>query len=165
MRTNRVLGLAAALALGVAIVCAGVVLAQARESTLGKQRGFGFGPVMAFNRVARQLNLSAGQQQQIKDIVRGHKDDIKALVDQGFTARTALRQAIAGGNSDQIAGAVSQLSGVELKAAQMKARIRAQVFGDVLQPDQRTRADQLLAQFAQRADRRRQRIERFLDQF
>ena len=165
MRTNRVLELAAALALIVAVVCAGIVRAQAGESPLGKRRGFGFGRIMALNHVARQLNLSAGQRQRIKDIVRSHKDDIKALVDQGFAARTALRQAIAGGNGDQIAGAVSQMSGVELKAAQLKARIRAQAFSEVLQPDQRTRADQLLAQLAQGADRRRQRIERFLDQF
>lgn len=163
MRTNRILGLAAALALITAVVSAGIVRAQTGDNPLGRRRGFG--PMMAFNHIARQLNLSAGQRQQIKDIVASHQADIKALVDQGFAARTALRQAIASGNSDQIAAAVSQRSGVELKAAQMKARIRAQVFADVLQPDQRTRADQLLAQIAQRADRRHQRIDRLLDRF
>ena len=120
---------------------------------------------MALNYIGRQLNLTAQQKQQIKDIVRGRKDDIKALVDERFAARKALRQAIAGGNDDAIAAAVNQVSAVELKGARLRAQLRAKIFSDVLQPDQRTKADDLLARFEQRADRRRQRVEQFLARF
>jgi Spy/CpxP family protein refolding chaperone len=164
MRTSSALRLAAGLVLIVAVVSAGVVLAQAPGSPFGKGRGFGFRRMIALSYMARQLNLTDQQKQQIRDIVKSHKDDIKALVDQGFAARKALRQAIASGNNDQVAGAVSQLSGVELNAAQLRAQIRAKIFSDVLQPDQRAKADQLSVQFEQKADRWRQRIDQFLDQ-
>jgi Spy/CpxP family protein refolding chaperone len=161
MRTDRILGFAAALVLIVAVACAGVVWAQTSGSPMAK----GFGRrMMALTYVARQLNLSDAQRQQIKTIVKAHKQDIKALVDGRFAARRALRQAIAGGNADQIAAAASQMSSVELKAAQMKALIRGQVFGEVLQPDQRSKAEELLSQFEQKADARHQRIDRFLEQ-
>ncbi len=162
-RKDKVLGFAAALVLVAAVALAGVVWAQTSGLSPGQGRGFHVRGLMALNYVARQLNLTAEQKQQIKDIVKSRKDDIKALVDQGFAAHKALRQAIATGNNDQIAAAVSQVSAVQLKAAQLRAQLRARIYSDVLQPDQRTKADQLAAQFDQKADQWRQRIEQFLD--
>jgi Spy/CpxP family protein refolding chaperone len=165
MRSNKVLGFAAALALGLAVVSAAVVWAQAPGAAAGRAWGFGFRRLVALNYLGRQLNLTSQQKQQIKDIVGSRKDDIKALVDQGFATRKTLRQAIAGGNSDEIASAATQVSAVELKGAQLRAQLRARIFSDVLQPDQRSKADQLAAQFEQKADRWRQRIEALLDTF
>jgi Spy/CpxP family protein refolding chaperone len=165
MRANKVLGFTAALTLAVAVVAAAVVWAQASGTMAGKGGRFGLGRLMTLNYVGRQLNLTAQQRTQVKDIVRSHKDDIKALVDQGFAARKALRQAIAGGNADAIAAAVQQVASVQLKGAQLRAQVRAKIFNDVLQPDQRSKASDLLAQFEQKADQRRQRIDQFLDTF
>ncbi len=164
MRVNRVLSFAAALTLLVAVAAA-VVWAQTPGTWSGKGHGFGFRRFVTLNYIGRQLNLTATQKQQIKDIVRGRKDDIKALVDQGFAARKALRQAIAGGNNDAIAAAANQVSAVQVKAAQLRAQLRAKIFSDVLQPDQRSKADQMLAQFEQKAEQRRQRVEQFLEKF
>lgn len=164
MRANKVWAFAAVLTLVVAVVCGAIVWAQAPAGG-GRQHLLGLRGFMTLRRAGRQLNLTAQQTQQIRDIVTGRKDDIIALLDQSFAARKALRHAIAGGNSDEIAAAVNQVSAVELRGAQLRAQIRAKVFSDVLQPDQRSKADQLLAQIDQRADQRRQRIERFLDRF
>ncbi len=161
MRTNKVLGLAAALALIVALVSAGVVVAQTKRNATGVGRGFY--AARAFNHIGQEIGLTDQQKQQIKDIVRSRKTDIKALIDQGFAARKALREAVAANDDDHIAAAVTQLSGVERKAAELKAQVRAKVFSDVLQPDQRAKADQLLSQFEQKADQRRQHIEEWLD--
>ncbi len=161
MRGNRLLAGAVVLTLGLAVTSAAVVWAQAK--TAGQGNGFGFRPAIALNRIARQLNLTADQKQQIKDIVKARRDEIKSLLDEAFADRKALRQAIAAGNNDQIASAVKQLSSVELKGAELRAQVRAKIFSDVLQPDQRTRAEQLSAQIDQRAGRVRERIERFLD--
>lgn len=163
MRANRVLGLAAALTLVIAATLAAIVWAQAPAAGSSRGPGFGVRRFMALNYIGRQLNLTAGQKQQIKDIVKAHKDDMKALVDQGFAARKALRQAVAGDNNDEIASAVNQLSAVELKRAQLRAQIRAKIFTTVLQPDQRSKANDLLSRADRRADRRRAQIERFLD--
>ena len=165
VRMNRVLGFAAALTLAMAVGAAAVVWAQSPRPWPGKNRGFGVRRFMALNYVGRQLNLTDQQMQQIKDIVRNHKDNIKALVDQGFAARKALREAIAGGSGDLIAAAVQQLSAVQLKGAQLRAQLRAKIFSDVLTPEQRSKAGDLLAQVEQRADRRRQRIDQFIDGF
>jgi Spy/CpxP family protein refolding chaperone len=165
MRVNRLLGFAAALTLLVAVVAAAVVWAQAPGAWAGRVHAFGFRRYMALNYIGRQLNLTAQQKQQIKDIVRGRKGDVKALVDQGFAARKALRQAIAGGNNDAIAAAASQMSAVVVKGAQLRAQLRAKIFSDVLQADQRSKANELLAQFEQKADQRRQHAEQFLDEF
>ncbi len=161
MRTNKVLTLFSILALTVAIGSAGVVIAQTRRNA---GAGGGFHALRAFNHLAQQLNLTDQQRQQIKDLVRSHKEDIKALIDQGFAERKALREAIVAGNNDQISAAVNRLSAVELKGAELEAQLRAKVFNDVLQADQRAKAEQLLAQFQQKADQRRQRLEQFLDQ-
>ncbi len=164
MRANKVWAFAAVLTLVVAVVCGAIVWAQAPEGA-ARQRLFGLRALIAFRHVGRQLNLTAQQTQQIRQIVEGRKDDIRALLDQSFAARKALRHAVAGGNHDEIAAAVSQMSAVELKAADLRADLRAKVFNDVLQPDQRSKAEQLLSQFDQKADQRRQRVERYLDRF
>lgn len=162
MKTNRLFAFAAAVALVVAVTSAAVVWAQARTDP-GTHVRFGF--IRALARIGRQLNLTDQQKEQIKGIVRSHKADIKALVDQRFAARKALRDAVAGGDSTQIASAARQWSDVQVKATQLRARIRAAIFGNVLQPDQRAKAEQLESRFEQRASRRHQRIDAFIDGF
>ncbi len=164
MRANRVFALAAATMLVVAVASAAVVRArQAPGGTIGGHRGFGMGPLMALNYISQQLNLTDQQKQQVKDIVRSRRDDIKALVDQWFSARRTLRRAIDGGNDQDVASAVSQVASVEVKAAQLHAALRARIFTEVLQPDQRARAAELETRFGQKADQWRQRIDAFLD--
>ncbi len=162
MRNNRLLGFAAALALIVAVTSAAVVWAQSGTG-LGRHARFGFGRTFLY--AGRQLNLTDQQKEQIRAIVRSHKTDIKALVDERFAARKALRQAVSGGDSAQISDAARRLTDVQVKAAQTRAQIRAAIFNNVLQPDQRAKAGQLIARLEQRASRRRQRIDELIDQF
>ncbi len=165
--TDTVLGIAAGLMLVAALASAGVVLwAQApnRPGATGAGHLFGRGPLQMLNFAARQLNLTDVQTQQIKDVVRGRKAEIKGLVDDWFAARKALRQAVDADNSAAIADAIKRMSDVERSGAQLKAQIRSEIFNTVLNADQRTKAARLEQQLDQRADGLRQRIDRFLDQ-
>ena len=165
MRTSKLWAFAAVLTLVVALVCGAVVWAQTPLRGGGRQRLFGLRAVIALRHAAHQLGLTAQQRQQIRQIAAGRKDEIKSLVDQSVAARRTLRHAIAGGNHDEIASAVTQLSAVELKVADLRADLRAKIFNDVLQPDQRAKANELLSRFDQRADARRQRNDQSLDKF
>ncbi len=164
---NRLLGVGAVLVVVAALASAGVVWAQGRGKGTGRGMGpgFGMGRLMMLNRLGRELNITDQQKQQIKDIVKGHKAQIKSLVDSGFAAHKALRQAVTANDSRAIAEAVGQLSSVERDGALLKAQLRVQIFGSVLDADQRTKADQLMAQFEEKAEARRQRIDQFLEQF
>ncbi len=163
MRINRLLGFAAALALIVAVASAAAVWAQTTGAGAGRRGRFHVG--RALGHISRQLNLTDQQKEQIKGILRSHKADIKAAVDQRFAARKALRQAVASGDTSQISAAASQLSAAQVKAAQLRAQIRSAIFSSVLQPDQRAKAEQLAAQFEQKARERQQRIDRRIDLF
>jgi Spy/CpxP family protein refolding chaperone len=166
-RSNRLLAIGGVLVLVLGLASAAAVLAQTRggssRSSLGA--GFGFGRAMRLTRLARLLDITAQQKQEIKDIVTAHKPEIKHLVDSGFAARKALRQAVAANDSRAIADAVGQLSNVERDGATLKAQLRTQIFGSVLTTDQRAKAAQLLSEFEQKAEARRQRIDQFLDRF
>ncbi len=164
MRANKVWAFAAVLTLTISVVCGAIVWAQAPPRA-GGQHLFGLRALMVLRHAGRQLNLTAEQRQQIRSIVESRKDDIKAVLDRSVAARKALRRAVVGDNHDEIAAAVNEVSAAELKAADLRADIRAKVFSEVLQPDQRAKADQLLSQADQRADQRRHRIDRFLDKF
>ncbi len=165
MRADKILAFAAVAMLVVAVASAAVVKAkQAPGVAVGRHHGaFGLGPLVGLNYVGRQLGLTDQQKQQVKDIVKSRRDDIKSLVDQWFAARKALRQAIDSNNGDAIAAAMSQVSTVELKGAQLGAALHTRIVNEVLQPDQRAKAAELETTFEQKADQRRQRIEALLD--
>ncbi len=163
MRFNRLLGFAAALTLIVAVASAAVVWAQTNGTGVGRRGRLGFGRTLGY--ISRQLNLTDQQKEQIKSIVRSHKADIKAAVDQRFAARTALRQAVASGDNARISAAVGQMSDAQLKAAQLRAQVRSAVFTTVLQPDQRAKAEQLAARHERKASQRQQRFDRMIDLF
>ncbi len=166
--TDTVLGIAAGLMLVAALASAGVVLwaqAPSRPGATGAMgHGFRRGPLQMLNFAARQLNLTDVQTQQIKDVVRGRKAEIKGLVDDWFAARKALRQAVDADNSAAIADAIKRMSDVERSGAQLKAQIRSEIFNTVRNADQRAKAASLEQRFDQRADGLRQRIDQFLDQ-
>ncbi len=163
MRANKGLAFAAVAVLVLSVASAAVVRAMQTPGGATGGHRLGLGPLAALNYVGRQLDLTDEQRQQVKDIVRSRRDDIKGLVDQWFAARKTLRQAIDSGNPGAIAAAMSQVSTVEMKGAQLHAALRSRVFSEVLQPGQRTRAAAAEARFERRADQLRQRIDAFLD--
>jgi Spy/CpxP family protein refolding chaperone len=154
IRTNRVLAVAAAVALVFGLASAGLVWAQGRGPEAGRMHprmgmGPGMGGGMMMDRVIRRLDLTPQQKEQIKAILQSNQEQIKTLADQDFSARQKLHQAIVANNPGDIETANTDMSAIQLNMEKLRASIRAQIFGQVLTPEQRTKANSMEEQFEQ----------------
>ena len=150
----------------VALAGGGTALAQGGPGAFGHGRhGMAMkGPM----RGLAQLGLTDDQRQQIRAAVSAHRDDFRALMERGRTAREAERAAIekVPANEQEIRAAAAEVAAVEADAAVLRARVHEQVWS-VLTPDQQARAhalraerEQRRAQFrAERQQRRQQRMQ------
>ncbi len=167
-KIRRILAWSAAVAL-VGALAAGVSYAQAQGGTqntppmhprMGMGGGMGMmgGPMMRLNWLSRQLNLTADQQQQIKTIVQGNLPTLQPLFQQARQARQSLAQATltTTPSQDAINQAAQQLASVTQQLTVAGAKIAAQVYSQVLTPDQQQKAQALLQQWEQRAAQRHQ---------
>jgi periplasmic protein CpxP/Spy len=128
----------------------------------------GRGPVMGANsegrvllRSLRRLHLTDAQQAQIKGMLMGHRDELKAVARELATARGALRKASAADAPDEAAVrvAAATLADREARAALLRAKVRAEVLA-VLTPEQR----QTVKAMRERASRRARAVrDRVLD--
>lgn len=111
------------------------------------------GPGGLLGPMLRRLNLTDAQREQVKSVVDSHRDDMKALADRGFSARTALQAAIAAEQFDE--GAVrarsADVAAVDADMAVLQARIHGEVWR-LLTPEQQKAAQTLQAQMHQRRD-------------
>ena len=91
-----------------------------------------------FNRVADRLDLSDSQRDQVKGILRTHKDAIVAQIQATQKARQGLHQAISANPIDEngIRAAAAKLGQVEGDGAVLHAQIRAEIL-PVLNDDQK----------------------------
>ena len=158
------IGIAAALlalATGIAVYASTQNTAQGDVPFSGARhgRGPGFGPFLPLGRMAAQLGLTDAQKDQIKTIAQSHREEWTALADRMGTARKALNDAVTAETIDEnlIRQRVSELSAVEADAAIARAHARAEMF-QVLTPDQRTKAKQLLADRQTRFGQLRERF-------
>src|SRR5690348_16236014 len=105
----RQIGLAAGAALIAVGMAVGVYAAAQNQNTNEPPRSFSrwrmgpppggmmglpFGPMGLVGPMARQLNLSDAQKDQLKAIATAHGDEFKSLADRASTARKALVDAI-----------------------------------------------------------------------
>ncbi len=83
-----------------------------------------------FNRVADRLDLSDSQRDQVKGILRTHKDAIVAQLQATQKARQNLRQAISASPMDEAAirSMAVQLGQTEGDGAVLRAQIRSEVL-------------------------------------
>ena len=110
-------------------------------------RGGPMGPGGAVDLPLAQLNLTPQQRDQVKTIMDGHQDELKALGDREMTAREALEAAVSADAIDEgaIRARAADLGSVETDAAITRAHVRAEVL-QVLTPEQQTLAKTLQAQ-------------------
>lgn len=132
-----------------------VLLAQAGPGGPGFGRGPGgpggrmgrggpMGPGGAVDLPLAQLNLTPQQRDQVKTIVDGHQDELKALGDREMAARAALEAAVSNDVIDEgtIRTRAADLGAVEADAAITRAHLRAEVL-QLLTPDQQALAKAL----------------------
>lgn len=106
----------------------------------------------------RALDLTDEQRTQVRTVLKGHRDEVKALIDNGRAAHDQLFAAASGTPVDENAVRVAsaRVGEVAADAAILRAKVRAEIFA-VLTPEQREKAETMQQQLR---ERRRERAER-----
>jgi Spy/CpxP family protein refolding chaperone len=131
---------------------AAVALANARE--WHGWHGHHWGRFGAMGYVARQLDLSNAQKQQIRSMWQAERPAVSGLV-QEFSAESGeMDRATANGNLDESkVQEIAARQGVTLsKLLVEKEHFKTRIYASVLNPDQRTKADKLQSQWHERLD-------------
>jgi len=91
--------------------------------------------------MARELNLTDAQKDQIKAIGESHRQEWKAIADRGRSAHEALQQAVTAETVDEalIRQKSAEVAAVEADLAVARARANAEVFR-ILTPEQKAQA-------------------------
>ncbi len=105
--------------------------------------------------LARELNITDAQKDQIKNIAESHREEWKALADRGRTAHEALRQSVTAETVDEglIRQRSAEVAAVEADMAVARARVHAEVF-QILTPEQKAQAKTLQSQAQERMKQR-----------
>jgi len=125
--------------------------------------GFGRGPGGGAMGLLRGLDLSDEQRAQVRQVMDGHRDDLRAIGERVMAARRAQDAAITAGQFDEQAVRTksAELAAVEADAAVLHAKLHSEVFA-LLTPDQQAKAAELKtqreAQMQQFRERARERV-------
>lgn len=95
--------------------------------------------------LAKQLNLTDAQKQQIKSIFQANRATMRPLMQQMMQNREAMLNATAGGAFDQakVTALANQQAQIRSQLAVQKASLQSQIYNQVLTADQKAKADQL----------------------
>ena len=156
MVRRSILGGAAA----AAILFGGLWAGRLAAGPLGHARNFSADRIFA--RVADRLDLSDSQRDQIKGVLKGHKDAILTNIRSVRAARLALRRAIEAETIDEgaIRRKAADLGRAEGEAAVLRAQIKAEIL-PVLNDDQKEK----LAAFRSHAEGTGDRVAASVQEF
>ncbi|MGH9713721.1 MAG: Spy/CpxP family protein refolding chaperone [Candidatus Acidiferrales bacterium] len=152
MKTKNIIILSAAILL----VVGGVVAARAhsRAFGMGFHHGRGFERGMAM--LAWKLDLNDAQRAQVKSMFKSEWPTVQPIVQQLATEQNQMFEATKNGNFDE--AKVKQIADQQSQAiAQLlvvKERFISQVYKNVLNPEQRTKADAIRQEWEQRINKR-----------
>ena len=156
--------LRAALATALAILMFGGIyagVAYAGQRAFGPPAGgpgMGGPGRMMMGMLSERLGLSDAQKQQIKSIMQQNRDQIGPIGKAAADAREALMDAARNGADDAtLQQKANDLGAAESQLALAHAKIQAQIFQQVLTPDQQQKALQLRDQMKARMQQRHQR--------
>jgi Spy/CpxP family protein refolding chaperone len=114
-----------------------------------------FGPGMMMRGAFRQLGLTQDQLTKVKAILESHQAEAQPLIQPMIDARQALNAAVDANDPGAIKTAVEGLAGLQVQMATLRAKIRAEIFSQVLTQEQRDKAKTLEGQWQQRLGQRR----------
>jgi Spy/CpxP family protein refolding chaperone len=154
VRDFRFLGLSAL----VAAVVTGGALVYAQDPGPGglRGRGPGFGPGRPLAGLAlRGLDLTDAQQEQVRQLSRQSREQMRALMDRMRAAQEARRQAVEAipFNESQVRAAMKELAEIEADLAVAEARLQSDVYA-LLTAEQQQRLQQMRAERQTRAKQR-----------
>ena len=139
---------------GAAVLAAGTALAQSSAAPAPAQARTGV-RARVRSRLLQELNLSQAQKDQTRAIAQETRQSAKPLVDQLRANREVLQAAVKANDMPQI----EQLSAAqgELRGQLLKVRSEALAkFYNLLNADQRAKADQMQLKIRQLFEQRRQ---------
>jgi Spy/CpxP family protein refolding chaperone len=144
-----------------AILVGGVWTGRLAAGPLGRDGHFSADKV--FGRIADRLDLSDTQRDQVKDVLRSHKDSILGQIQAMRAARLALRQAIDADTVDE--GAIREKAAAvgkaEADAAVLHAQLRAEIL-PILNDEQKQKLSAFRGHVEGKGDHLIGSIQRFL---
>ena len=147
--------------IGALAVC-GLFAGRLVAHQMGGPLGGAMAPRM-FRHMARQLELTDGQQAQIREILKSHADEIEAHVKSGMDARRALHDAILVQPTDEatIRQRAQALGSVHADGALLFARVRSEVW-PLLTSEQQQKVASLHMRMRERGDDALKSLDTFL---
>lgn len=110
------------------------------------------------------LNLSDAQEEQVRTIMQGHRDEGRALAQKAQAALEGLRTATGSVVDEGAAAQQGQALGAVIsEAAVLRARVRGEVWA-ILTPEQQAEATKIQADRQQRQAQMRQRVQQRVQQ-
>jgi protein CpxP len=96
-------------------------------------------------RLAKELNLTDAQKEQIKTMAQAQRTTMRPLFQQMAQNRLAMLNATASGAFDQVKvqAIANQQAQIMAQLAVQRAALRSQIYNQVLTADQKAKADQL----------------------
>ncbi|HXE80991.1 MAG TPA: Spy/CpxP family protein refolding chaperone [Vicinamibacterales bacterium] len=139
-------------AAGAVLVAAGLATGALAHS--GDGQASERGPRARMERFARELDLTAEQRDQIRQVRQNHREDLEKVRDRLRTAHRAQREAMRARPVDEarIRAASQDVAAALADMAVLRARIHEQTL-EVLTPEQQERAKELWAERGERRGR------------
>lgn len=111
-------------------------------------------------RLAKELNLTDAQKQQIKTMMRAQRTTMRPLFQQMAQNRLAMLNATASGTFDQarVQAIANQQAQLMAQLSVQKESLRSQIYNQVLTADQKAKADQLRQSQIARINQRLERL-------
>jgi len=142
------------------LVWAGIIIARADGPGRQGWGGPGFGHAGPFGYVAHELNLSDAQKAQIRSMWETERPEVASLVQELSSEGKEMDAATTQGNLDdsKVQEIAARQGETISKLLVEKERLKAKVYTTVLNPEQRTKADELQKRWHSRLNRVATRI-------
>lgn len=127
--------------------------------------GFGRGGFGGELGLLRRLDLSDAQRTQVRQVMEGHRDELRAVGERLAAARKAQHDAVTAATLDEqaVRAKSAELAEVMADAAVLRARVHSEVFA-VLTPEQQAKAAELKTEREARRQQMRERIRERMQQ-
>jgi len=151
-----------AVALLAVVLCGAMMISYAQQTDNTNPKpawaGHHHGEHMAY--LAKALNLTDAQKDQVKSIMQGNRTNTRPLMQQMAQNRLAMLTATSAGAFDQakVTSLANQQAQLMAQLTVQKESIKHQIYTQVLTPEQRATADQMRQKQIARINQRLQKL-------
>jgi periplasmic protein CpxP/Spy len=149
-----------AVALLALVLCGTALLSYAQDTAEAPAAGWHDHGQHHMGWMAKELNLTDAQKEQVKGIMQSDRASMRPLMQQLAENRKALLAATANGAFDQakVTAIANQQAQLMAQLTVQKESMHHQIYTQVLTPEQRTKADQMREKQMARIDQRLQKL-------